>query len=104
MEPDLSSQNRGPPDPTRTAGSDVTDGEWHRIAGIIPSPGAGGRPRAVDMRGVVNALLALKGRRYKWRDLPDCYPNASSVRYYYDRWRRDGTWNRICESLDRLAD
>lgn len=104
MEPNLSASNQEQPDSPRPGRFDLTDGEWDRIAAIIPVPGAGGRPRTVDMRAVVNALLALNRRRYKWRDLPDRYPNASSVRYYCDRWRRDGTWERIREILGLAAD
>jgi putative transposase len=92
--------------PSQPAASpfDIADREWDRIAAVIPFPRAGGRPRTIDMRGVVNALLALEHRYYKWRDLPERYPNASSVRYYYDRWRRDGTWEQICGLLGLAAE
>ena len=56
------------------------------------------------MRAVVNALLHLERTRCGWRNLPDRYPNPSSVRTYYDRCRGDGTWGRICVALGLAAE
>jgi putative transposase len=39
--------------------SDLTDAEWAVIARLLPSARPGGRPRATDLRGVVNAILYL---------------------------------------------
>jgi len=79
----------------------VTDDQWQRIAPLIPAPGHGGRRRALAMRDVVNAILYLQHTNCGWRDLPRHFPKPSSVRTYYDRWRKDGTWERIHALLQR---
>ena len=79
--------------------TDLTNEQWERIAPLILAQGSGGRPRTLDMRAMVNAMLHLARTRCGWRNLPDRYPNPSSVRTYYDRWHRDGTWGRTCAAL-----
>jgi len=79
--------------------SDVTDAQWRLIQPLIPPSSHGGRPRTLDMRQVVNALLYLQRTRCGWRHLPSDLPSPSSVRHYHDRWRADGTWERIITAL-----
>lgn len=79
--------------------SDVSDEEWQRIRLLIPPPGRGGRHRELDMREVVNAILFLLETNCGWRGLPDSFPNRSSVRHYYDRWRENGIWELIQQVL-----
>ncbi|HEX4613372.1 MAG TPA: transposase [Urbifossiella sp.] len=86
----------------RGESTDMTDEEWSRVVPLLPGPGVGGRPRVLDMRAVVNAILYLKRTGSAWRELPPRYPNRSSVRTYHDRWLRDGTWGRICDALGRV--
>ncbi len=45
---------------TRTSyPSDLTDEQWKFITSLIPKPLPGGRPRSVDMRQVINAILYI---------------------------------------------
>ena len=37
--------------------SDLTDDQWELIEVLIPEERKGGRPRKVDMREIVNAML-----------------------------------------------
>jgi putative transposase len=79
--------------------TDVTDAQWARIAPLIPPPKPGGRPRTVDMREVINALFYLTRAGWAWRLLPHDFPPWSTVHEYYWRWRRDGTWERLHDTL-----
>lgn len=83
--------------------SDITDEEWAMIEPLIPvktGTGTGpGKPRTLNMRKVVNALFYLERTGCQWRYLPKDFPNYNSVRYYYDSWRKDGTWDRIQSTL-----
>ena len=83
--------------------SDLTDAEWQRIEPLIPPPVAGGRPRTLSMRQIVNALLYRQGTHCRWRDLPATFPHRSSVRHYHDCWLLDGTWQRIQSVLERKS-
>jgi len=79
--------------------SDLTDGEWALIAPFMPSPRRVGRPREVDLREVVNAILYLASTGCQWRMLPKDFPPVSTVqRYFYD-WRDAGLWREISTTL-----
>lgn len=83
--------------------SDLTDAEWRVIKPLIPvktGKGKGrGRPRVVSIRAVLNALFYLTRVGCQWRYLPKSYPALGAVRYYYDIWRQDGTWEQINTAL-----
>ena len=59
----------------------------------------GGRPRSLDMRLVVNALLYIVVGGIQWRMLPKEYPKWQSVYRYFRLWCADGTWQRIHDIL-----
>jgi transposase len=79
--------------------TDLTDAQWRRLAPLIPPPKPGGRPRAVDVREVVNAVLYVDRNGATWRALPHDFPPWGTVHDYYRRWRLDGTWGRIHDAL-----
>ncbi len=59
--------------------SDLTDTQWQYIKDVIPAAKPGGRPRSLDMRLVVNAMVYVVVGGIQWRMLPREYPNWSSV-------------------------
>ena len=79
--------------------SDVTDEQWRLIASSIPPPKPGGRPRTVDLREVINAVLYLNRTGCSWRQLPHDFPPWGTVHYYYRCFRLDGTWQKIHDRL-----
>src|SRR5437867_5605097 len=79
--------------------SDLTDAQWDCIRDLIPPAKPGGKPRSLDMRAVVNALLYLTVTRCQWRMLPKEYPAWQSVYTYFRQFRDDGTWQRIHDTL-----
>ena len=48
---------------------------------------------------MINALFYKVRTGCQWRYLPTHYPNWNSVRYYFDTWTDDGTWQRINDIL-----
>ncbi len=81
--------------------SDLTDEQWRLIEPSIPSPKPGGRPRSVDLREVVNAVLYLSRTGCSWRQLPHDFPPWGTTHFYYRCFRLDGTWEKIHEQLRR---
>lgn len=79
--------------------SDLSDEQWELIKLLIPQPLPGGRPRAVAMREVVNAMLYLNRSGCQWDMLPHDLPPKSTVYEYFAAWRDDGTWQRILDQL-----
>ena len=89
--------------PTKDA-TDLTDEPWAALAPLVvtPSPN-GGRPTDIDRRAIVNALLSKNRTGCQWRMLPKDVPPMSSVRSYFDKWNRDGTFVTINDTLRKLA-
>lgn len=79
--------------------SDLTDEQWTLIEPLIPKPLPGGRPRSVQMRQVVNAILYINRSGNAWRMLPRDFGPWSSVYHYFRMFRDDGTWQRIHDRL-----
>lgn len=79
--------------------SDLSDAQWKHIRPKIPKAKRGGRPRSVDMRQVLNAILYLSRSGCSWRMLPRDFPPWGTVHYYYRKWRRCGVWKKIHDAL-----
>ena len=67
--------------------TDLTDSQWDIIQDLIPPAKPGGRPRSLDMRQVVNAILYVVVGGIQWRMLPQEYPTWQSVYGYFRDWR-----------------
>jgi putative transposase len=79
--------------------TDLTDAQWMIIKPLIPPAKPGGRPRAVDMRVVLNTLLYQARTGCQWDLLPHDLLPKSTVWDYFQQWRDDGTWQRIVDAL-----
>src|SRR5688572_33209528 len=83
--------------------TDLTDTEFALIAPHLPAPNRLGRPREVDLREVLNAILYLLRTGCPWRLLPEEFPPRSTVFDYFQRLWEDGTWpaSMPCSSWTR---
>jgi putative transposase len=79
--------------------TDLTDSQWNHIKDFFPLPKPTGRPREVDFREVVNAVLYLVFTGCQWRFLPKDYPKWQTVYYYFRVWQAAGTWRRVHDTL-----
>ncbi len=79
--------------------TDLLDRHWDCIKDLVPAAKEGGRPRSLEMRQVINAILYILVTGAQWRMLPKDYPKWQSVYYYFRSWRDDGTWQRIHDTL-----
>jgi putative transposase len=77
----------------------LSDSQWSIIQEMIPAAKSGGRPRSLDMRQVINAILYVTVGGIQWRMLPKEYPTWQSVYTYFRNWRKDGIWQRIHDML-----
>lgn len=72
---------------------------------MFPAPKPGGRPRATDLRSVVNAIFYILRSGCAWRMLPHDFPPYSTVYMYFKQWRDDGTWEKVHDTLrNRIRD
>jgi putative transposase len=83
--------------------SDLNDAEWLVLSFFLPAPCHVGRPREVDLRIVINAILYVLSTGCQWRALPSDFPPRSTVQYYFYLWRDQQLWRRINLALVRRA-
>ena len=81
--------------------SDLSDAEWELIEPLIPAAKPGGRRRTTDIREVLNSIFYLLRSGCAWRMLPHDLPPWQTVYDFFRKWRKDGTWQRIHDTLRR---
>ncbi|MCY0936919.1 IS5 family transposase [Streptomyces goshikiensis] len=97
--------------------SDLSDERWALIEPVPTAwkakhPSVSGHQGSYEMREIVNALLYQSRTGCQWDYLPHDLPPPGAVKYYFYKWRDDGTdkvihdllrW-QVRESRGRLAD
>jgi putative transposase len=83
--------------------SDLNDAEWLVLSFFLPARCHVGRPREVDLRLVIDAILYVLSTGCQWRALPHAFPPRSTVQYYFYLWRDQRLWRRINLALVRRA-
>jgi len=79
--------------------TDLTDAQWAIVEPLVPPSKHGGRPRAVDIREVINTILYLNRAGCQWDMLPHDLLPKSTVYEYFAQWRDDGTWARFVDAM-----
>lgn len=81
--------------------SDLTDEQWAMLEPLTPPArqNRGGRPREVNMREVVNAILYVNRSGCQWDMLPHDLPPKSTIYEYFAQWRDDGTLTQMLTAL-----
>jgi hypothetical protein len=86
-----------PSPPAAEAG--LTDGEWLRVAPVLPPPQpTRGRPRH-DHRTVLAGILWVTRSEASWRAMPKVYGKWETAYKRYRLWCATGLWQRILEAL-----
>ena len=83
--------------------SDLTDFEWEVVKNLIPSPKKGGGKRRADMRQILNACFYLTKTGCQWRMLPREYPPWGTIYWYFSTWKKDGTFEKIHDTLAKIV-
>jgi len=79
--------------------SDLTEPQWALVKDLLPAAKAGGRPREVDLREVVNTLMYQARTGCQWDYLPHDLLPKSTAWDYFVAWQNDGTWQAIVDTL-----
>jgi transposase len=83
----------------KTYPSDVNEEEWAILEPLVPAVKTGGRPARYSRREIMNAILYVLRTGCSWRMLPHDLPPWDTAYGYFNRWRKDGTWETIHRHL-----
>ena len=82
---------------------ELTDEEYAKVSSLLPgSVGDPGR-RGADNRLFLNAVVWIARSGAPWRDLPERFGNWNSVYQRFNRWSKNGEWERIFDELGEGA-
>src|SRR5947209_11375833 len=81
----------------------LTDELWAVLEPEVPGHKAGGRPAKYGRRAILDAILYAVRQGCTWRALPPDLPHWNTAFWYFRRWQRDGTWDRIEDALRRAV-
>ena len=82
---------------------ELTDEQWGLIADLFPSEGRRGRPWR-EHRAIVNALMWVLYTGSPWRDLPERFGPWKTAYNRFNRWRREGLFERLLRRLQIRLD
>ena len=82
---------------------ELTDEQWDQVKDLLPVNQGRGR-RWEDHRRVLDGMLWILRTGAPWRDLPERYGPWQTVYDRFNRWRKDGTLDRILEALQIRLD
>ena len=81
---------------------DLTDFEWNVIEPLLPNKPRG-VPR-VDDRRVLNGIMWVLRSGAPWRDLPERYGPYTTCYNRFNRWRKNGVWDRLMDAIVEAYD
>lgn len=86
----------------------LTDTQWSKIQHHFEKTNSLGRPSIVDLRLIVDGLRYIIRTGVQWRNVPQKYGKSATLRYYWDKCRKDKTWSNalktlVCERRQQLA-
>jgi putative transposase len=83
--------------------SDLTDAEFSLIESLLPTrksrKPSRGRPSKYSKREILNGIRYVVRSGCAWRLMPHDFPPWETVYGYFRKWKKDGTWFQIHETL-----
>jgi transposase len=75
----------------------LSDAEWETIQPHLPSGRRGAR--RVDDRRVISGIMHMLRSGGRWKDCPTVYGPYTTIYNRWNRWSRQGVWERIFYAL-----
>jgi transposase len=82
---------------------ELNEGQWNRIADLLPGRKETVGRTAADNRVFVNGVLWVLRSGARWSDLPERYGKYKSVHKRFARWAASGVWDQVFRTLVRDA-
>lgn len=82
--------------------SDLTDAQWELLSPLFADSDT--QPaRVYPVRQILNAIFYVNRTGCQWNFLPDSFPPWKAVYNQFDRWQKNGMWDKVHDTLrDRL--
>lgn len=77
---------------------ELDDSQWRKVAAFLGGERGAGRPPKND-RGFIEAVLWWRRTGVPWRDLPEEFGPCKTVFNRFDRWSKNGKWDRLFATL-----
>jgi transposase len=78
---------------------EIKDDQWKRIESLLPGQRGQHGGIAGDNRRFINAIFYVAKTGIPWRDLPERFGKWNSIWKRFDRWCRQGVWQRVLAEL-----
>ena len=78
---------------------ELNEGQWNRIANLLPGRKETVGRTAADNRLFVNGVLWVLRSGARWSDWPERYGKYKSVHKRFARWAASGVWDHIFRTL-----
>lgn len=75
--------------------TDLSETQWAQLQPLLTQK----RTRPETAREYLNAIFYLLRSGCSWRMLPHDFPNFETVKSYFYKLQRDGTWERLNDAL-----
>lgn len=82
---------------------EIPDEVWSVIEPLLPRAEGRSRPW-LDHRGVVEGIVWRFRTGAPWRDVPERFGPWNTVFKRFDRWAKDGTWERLLATVQAESD
>lgn len=79
--------------------TNLTENQWQILGKIIDPTN---RKRKNPLKAVFDAILYLNKTGCQWRMLPKDFPPHDTVYYYYRKWKNEGVFEDIADTLREL--
>lgn len=83
---------------------DLTDAQWAVLAVVLPAASVRGRPPKWSRRQLIDGIRWRIRVGAPWRDVPAEYAPWQTLYWFFRKWQRDGTWQRVLTALQAHAD
>jgi putative transposase len=80
--------------------TNLTENQWQILEKIVDPTS---RKRKDPLKEIMNAMLYLIKTGCQWRMLPKDFPPYNTVYYYFRKWKNEGVFEDVMDSLRELV-
>lgn len=75
----------------------LSDRQWAALEPLVPMHRRGVKPKR--NREIISGIVHVSKVGCRWRDCPEVYGPHTTIYNRFNRWSRDGIWQKMLEAL-----